>query len=1350
MSAVPSQIPRVQTGFHVESELGRGGMGAVFAARDARTGERLAVKRLLPTAPPQAVALFQREYHVLASLQHPRIIRVYEYGADVDGAYYTMERLEGSDLRELAPLDVRTTCQYVSDVASALALLHARRLLHRDISPRNVRTTQDGRCKLIDFGALTSFGVVDEIVGTPPGIAPECVFGQALDQRADLFSLGALAYWLLTGRQAFPARRVSDLADVWIHKPAPPSAHAPGVPRELDELVLALLSLDVLARPASAAEVIERLKSICSVEIEGEAQVARAYLAGTALVERAPELLRIQRRVQRLKTGRGGAVIVESTAGGGKSRMLAEAALSAQLSEICVLRADAAQHDAAFGTSRALLQQLARLARNVAVRVFSPHAATLGCVWPELFQELELEGGAGGGARERALALRELPEVLGECFQVAATKTLLCIAVDNVHAADAESAAVLLNLARAARKQRLLLLFTAAVLPDSEQPAALRAIREACTGIRLRELSAAGVSEMVYGTFGDVPYVKRTATRLFNATCGNPQDCMNVMQAWVSEGTARYAAGAWALPIEIELNSSLRLHDLLEKRLQSRSGLARDLADVLAVWAQPASLLVCSELARQSSEVSEVLTGLDELVRADVLMQSPLGYRFQHEAFRNARLKSLSAERAAELHSRCAEALSGAAAGDTRALMAAGQHWILAGQTTRGADCIAAAARSALNGARQKTQILVQGVPAIEAALQVYRQERRSNHELLELLVALVACSYDVSYEFALRYGAETVARLEQALGLPSSAGEIPELTADELMQRLAAAPVVEQGYAPRERAPDVVVLVGWLTRSVLTLVAATSAAIDHRAQARFSRALRPFLLFGPHHPSATAYEFCRLMVMMTQDRLQANHAGWCELLARLPELGLPQAIVRPLEIGAITSLGLLESQRDDDAVLLRLEKLEQMSFAQRVATVNQLRFLYHGFRGEVDLAEQYRARVEEYAIGRGAAWQVEIWSMCTLTAVYGNTQDATRHQRVLQELERLKRNMPSLEPYWQRARAAQCLITGDWANAARLFEEALSEPDARERVGWGSARGALARAYNQLGEHEKALATCLETIAVVNADREFVAMNLTVQLELCVAYAGLGQYAEANAALGELSERHAASTNPMTRGTIHRTFAQVALREKDWKRFEQHLERMEYWFTKTENPALIAQCAKLRNASMRQHSVLPAAQDDGSERTNHSIWRSLLSNCRGSFERQQRALELVARQVAATQAWLVCLGPAAEPVVKAQLGTGIAPPELLQEVADLVDEFMAPAQETCFTTNTGTVGSETAVASAYRLFPLTVIRGTAVHIAGAIAVQSTSDAWMNPGALQDLGLELYESGDIGSIYELG
>jgi serine/threonine-protein kinase len=249
----------------IEAELGRGGMAIVYRARDLVRDRVIALKQLLVRADGaharELSALFEREFHLLAQLSHPRVIEVFDYGLSDRGSYYTMELLDGGDLRELSPLPWQRACAIAYDVCSSLALLHSRRFIHRDVSPRNVRCTRDGSAKLIDFGAAVPMGVSAQIVGTPAFVSPEVVSRSLLDARADLFSLGATLYFALTGRLAYAAKDFSQLAESWACRFAPPSSLLPDIPVALDDLVMSLLSLDPALRPRSATTPYHRMRS---------------------------------------------------------------------------------------------------------------------------------------------------------------------------------------------------------------------------------------------------------------------------------------------------------------------------------------------------------------------------------------------------------------------------------------------------------------------------------------------------------------------------------------------------------------------------------------------------------------------------------------------------------------------------------------------------------------------------------------------------------------------------------------------------------------------------------------------------------------------------------------------------------------------------------------------------------------------------------------------------------------------------------------------------------------------------------------------------------------------------------
>jgi len=371
--------------FQIQRTLGRGGMATVYEAIDAATGRRVALKRLLPGPTDERrrhelVQLFEREFHVLSQLAHPRVVEVYDYGLDDEGPYYTMELLDGGDLLQPAPLPWLGVCAIARDVCSALSLLHSRRMVYRDLSPRNVRCTNDGMAKLIDFDAMTIMGISRNFVGTVRYCAPEAVHLQPLDARTDLFALGATLYRALTGRDLYPARDFSDLREVWRRPRIPPSRLVPGIPAALDALVLDLAEFEPAARPASAAEVMQRLGAVDHRLADEHLLVSQSYLCTPNLVGRERQLNRARFRLMRGLRGRGGTLVIRGEGGRGRSRLLAACILEAKLLGALVVRADAADGQGEFGVVAAIAAQLADAAPAALASLPEATRAVLGCI----------------------------------------------------------------------------------------------------------------------------------------------------------------------------------------------------------------------------------------------------------------------------------------------------------------------------------------------------------------------------------------------------------------------------------------------------------------------------------------------------------------------------------------------------------------------------------------------------------------------------------------------------------------------------------------------------------------------------------------------------------------------------------------------------------------------------------------------------------------------------------------------------------------------------------------------------------------------------------------------------------
>ncbi|HEX2677637.1 MAG TPA: protein kinase, partial [Polyangiales bacterium] len=626
--------------YRVDGALARGGMAEVFAVTDLQERRKLALKYLRPeaSADPRIATLFRLEFHTLRRISHPNIIEVFDFGVDDGHAFYTMELLDGSDLSKLAPVEPMRACALLRDVATSLSLLHTQRFLHRDISPRNVRLTHAGRCKLIDFGAMARFGSANDLVGTPPLVAPECLQGGSLDQRTDLFALGGLAYHLLTGKHAYPARTFRDLPECWKRKVAPPSSYAPSVPKALDELVMSLLKLEPAARPTNAALVIDRLSSIAGLTPEPERGTRESYLESSMLAGRERELAKLRAGLQAALGGHGSAVMIESNPGVGKSRLLQEMASEAQLAGMIVAQVDARATQGTYGVVRALYTALSRSAPADVEHAFAAHAPMLGHVLPELQAPLATLP-VDIGERRTAIQVALLA-----AFAALDEQRPLALFIDDIEHADDASLLFLKSLARNAKEASLFLVSSQTLASTLAGKATLASFNRSLSHMRLHRLRRTGTAELVRSIFGDLPNVERWAIYLHQATAGDPSQLLQLMRHLVDSGHIAYVGGTWSLPTTMPESSmpDAMIHALRTRSMRLGPG-ARTLAELIALY--EGSITV--EVLVAASELSDddVLSALDELIFAGICVVSGGEYRLSQPAFRHALRTELAAVR---------------------------------------------------------------------------------------------------------------------------------------------------------------------------------------------------------------------------------------------------------------------------------------------------------------------------------------------------------------------------------------------------------------------------------------------------------------------------------------------------------------------------------------------------------------------------------------------------------------------------------------------------------------------------------------------------------------------------------
>ena len=301
-------------GYVIESVLGTGGMGVVYAARQPRIHKRVAIKVLSPAfcGDPAAVARFEQEALLVNEIGHPSIVDAIQFGELPDKrSFIVMELLQGESLGtrlERGPLTASETVEILDTVCDGLAAAHEKGVIHRDLKPDNIFLV-DSRgkkgVKLLDFGLAklagkggdTGLGIHKTksgiLVGTPAYMSPEQARGKPVDARTDIYALGVLAYKMLTGALPFKAENAMDLIVMHLNAPPPPPQKlVPDTPPELSRLVVRMMAKQPEQRP-SLAEIRKAFAELRGQQSDVAAASASQAAPGRRMATSVPSSLAI-------------------------------------------------------------------------------------------------------------------------------------------------------------------------------------------------------------------------------------------------------------------------------------------------------------------------------------------------------------------------------------------------------------------------------------------------------------------------------------------------------------------------------------------------------------------------------------------------------------------------------------------------------------------------------------------------------------------------------------------------------------------------------------------------------------------------------------------------------------------------------------------------------------------------------------------------------------------------------------------------------------------------------------------------------------------------------------------------
>lgn len=1234
--------------------LGHGGMASVTAAVDLATGRRVALKRLLPHPDPQRrlrnAELFQREYHTLAQLAHPRIVEVHDYGVDADGAYYTMELLDGGDLQQLAPLEWRSACAIARDVASALSLLHSRRLVHRDVSPRNVRRSADGLAKLIDFGAIAPMGASKLIVGTPPCCAPESVHLQPLDARTDLFSLGATLYFMLVGHHAYAARNFAQLNQAWQTGFAPPSELIAEIPEVLDALVTDLLRLEPDARPANAAELIARLCAIDGTTAVEQLRVAEAYLTLPTLVGREPMLARVHRKLKRATHARGRTLLIEGKAGVGRSRFLDACVLDAALLGAVCARADADDAQSGeYGVLRALGRQLLRVVPIAAESAARADAALLTEIVPELAANLP-DPTEPPPARLLAGRRQKLQAALSHWLKAVSQHVPLVLAVDDFHRIDESSAAVLSLLAHDAPHHLAIVVSTELGQACMSLPAR-KLLLEAATRISLAALSRADTAKLLQSLFGDVPNLDGLTHRIFEVAGGNPRDVLRLAHHLVDRGVVRYHGGAWSVPAQVEqLELPNSMASALQARVQALPPRARQLALAFALSPDRSfDFSECERLDDTRDQTGALLSDLNELLEAEIVrrvedrlrLANPIWIAAIREVHAREHAGEVLAEIERAVHARLAAVLE--AAGQE---FRAGQHWLRAGEHARALDVLVGHARRSQDETARDPEVFMRYAQSLPADwLETYERA-------FELCEALNRPQRDAFYlrgrlaGIVPAFGSDDrgqVAALLAQLKRDSGLADWETLDA-ALPPGLRIERAIELAAARHAAAPDHErVLPPHAAMAVLARV--VGAAASRVAAGLDVRYLRSLPVLAPFAPISTSFAVLDKLIQGMDARYTGNaeHAREIyhlvlERLAEPDRAGLDGSYAEIMRLAVMNALGVMEACM---GLASSLEWAERTSgHPGYVLNVVQTRMLYHLYQGNIHAADDCKRQVEKLRLQSLQLYESShlVWEI----GAYTIAEDLTRLRHAIEACAPLGQRFGPWLAVQHYAGAEYHRIRRDPARALSGAETALALAEPGVHPLWANIATTRVRALGDLGRHGDALSAADTYVEwAQRADVVSSADPLWLALAVCRARA---QDENAEALVDDITARYeAAGMRGLLLGAAHETRARIALIRGDYAAFDKFAGACREAYCGFRNSALLTKYKRLvQDAERRRNPTvgprLRATPDSYASYTGMRIVGAL-EFCRGASERARLALTILVRQSGAIAGFMFTFG---------------------------------------------------------------------------------------------------------------
>lgn len=837
--------------YRIDRLLGAGGMAQVWLADDVERQMQVAFKEMLVprlrTAAEleESTLLFRREYFAMKKLQHPGTVRVFDCGVmETGNRYLTMEVVRGRDLSEIAtePLPASEVRRILARMAQILGFVHSRLFVHCDIKAENIRITDTGDVKLMDFGIMHPIGTraTSKVWGTPEYMAPEWREHGIIDGRSDLYSLGVLAFYLLT--RLTPTTTEAPTTEGAGVDPAAALAAVPGVDPALSAVILRLLERDPRDRFASAAELVAALHAASDEPIADEPIAARAsYLQLPVVVGRAREMAELAARLEAARARSSRALLIGAPAGVGKSRLLQE------------LELDARNLDVPFALGQCRAEGLSpRAPVEQALRALIPAtpAVVLDPLRPLLGKLLpSVAGPETVMFRDPGKEKIAVFEALSRWLRTLAEIGPFILAFEDLHWADSATLETMNVIIRALHGTGGLVVATFRSDELGRLSLAFQTVDEGLTDqVELAPLSEHDLTTLVELALQGFHPGPALARNLYEATRGNAFFATECLRALIEEGTLTRRLGTWTAAPELSHRRLPRsIQEVVLARLSTLSG------DQVAFFQRlaPAGRMLDVPLIRAVGDVSdrELFQLLDEGVERQFLQYVEGRYFFTHATVHEAIYEGTPEPMRRRFHKRIAEHLVHSAGDRPEAARAIGYHFARSDEPTRAIDPLLRAAARALDDKTMFDAFLL--LEEVAGLLEANPDLPDRDARLITVWGDLVEVGYTSSTPACVRYAQKLFQHWDATVDLARGQAEIKAA-----LEAVIAAPTEQHTELLTELFPEIQIHAArhprdvFLKRSEYRILESIALAITGRTAEFFAGLERT----DQEHPAESPY----------------------------------------------------------------------------------------------------------------------------------------------------------------------------------------------------------------------------------------------------------------------------------------------------------------------------------------------------------------------------------------------------------------------------------------------------------------------------------------------------------------